>query len=177
MHFNTLASKADNKMEKHTKDMKSDADKLEAYAENSLKSGRTVTSIPREVVKEYADKFRGHADKAMDIMKDNTKAVRTEADDLANTMQGSEVLYANDRGTPDPGQQEGGKRMLGNPARHYNVKAFNSTKSTPEQIREIKSMATSPQEQYSFEQEYERVLQTKGETQAENFVGCTMQGS
>jgi hypothetical protein len=135
------------------------------------KSGRTISAATAQSIQDKADTLHKHADTMMDIAKKHVASLMTEADDLANTMQGAEPTYADDPGTPDPGQQEGGKRMLGTPTRHYNTKHFSNAVSTSQRILEIKSMAPSPQEQYDFQREYERVLQTKGESQAENFVG------
>lgn len=92
------------------------------------KSGRAFSAANTDAIQQKADQLHDMANKAMDMMKEHTKAVHTAADDLANILQGSEAAYGTDSGTPDDGQQEGKEKSV--PSKTHASKSSHSSSDT-----------------------------------------------
>lgn len=129
----STAKKSNAEMRDHVKAMHDAADDMEDKLTNDgQKAGRSISAATSQAIKDYTSSVHDHADKAMSIMKDHTKAVRTAADDFATRMQGAEVPYVgDDPGTPDPGQQEGkGKNQVIPSDKTHNTQERSSEEDT-----------------------------------------------
>jgi HK97 family phage prohead protease len=125
-----------NAMHDHADDMVSD---LTGGNGKSLfsKAGRVISANTAQAIKDYASTMHDHADKAMDIMNEHAKALRSAADDFANTIQGSEQPYeGDDPGEADDDQQEGkGRNTVSSQKTHSTT--THSQKSTVDEEKAI----------------------------------------
>jgi HK97 family phage prohead protease len=105
-----LARKARTAMQTHVSDMHDTIDDMagngKSFNPRSLKAGRAISAS-------NAQSLHDMADKAMTIMQEHTKALRTTANDLANQMQGAESpMFGDGEGEADEDQQEGKNNPL-----------------------------------------------------------------
>lgn len=97
-----LAKKAKSDMKAHVATMH---DAIDGTGDDGSEEKKSAIA---QAMQAQADKLHEHADKAMSIMAEHTKAVTSAANDFANAMQGAEKpAYGDGEGEADDDQQEG----------------------------------------------------------------------